>query len=214
MYIPEPFALSDPARIAAVLRDYDFALLISAVEGRPPVATHLPFLYDSAAGPHGTLIAHMARANPHWRDFAPLAAAGGQVLAAFQGPHAYISPTAYAPGPAVPTWNYVAVHAYGTPRLLEAQAEVERGLARLVAAHEAGAPAPWSMAGQDEAFLARMMRGIVMFEIPLTRIEAKAKLSQNKRPADRRGVVAALGAQGHPGAAELAQWMVDLNDEG
>lgn len=213
MYVPEAFRLDEPALIARVLREYDFALLVSAVEGGSPVATHLPFTYDAARGPMGVLTAHMARANPQWRDFPALKSAGREALVVFQGPHGYVSPRAYAPGAAVPTWNYVAVHAYGTPEVIEEPEAQRLALERLVEAHETGAPVPWSLDGEDEAFVARMMRGIVVFELPLRRIEAKAKLSQNKGPEDRRGVIAALRARGDDVSADLADWMLDLNGE-
>ena len=215
MYVPDIFALDDPQRIAEVIARFNFALLVTALpgqasgqaSGRAPTATHLPFLYDAERGPHGTLIAHMAKANPHWRDFAGLAEAGGEALVVFWGPHAYVSPSWYGPGDAVPTWNYIAVHAYGTPRPIVDAAEVRAMLERLVATHEAGAAAPWSMASNDETYTARMQRGIAAFEIPIARIEAKAKLSQNKTPEVRGRVVTALRAAGDAEAAVLADWM-------
>jgi transcriptional regulator len=207
MYVPKHFALDDPERIAEVLRRFDFALLISAVEGRAPVATHLPFVFDPARGAKGTLRAHMARANPHWRDLVKLAESGGEALVAFSGPHGYVSPSWYGPGDAVPTWSYVAAHAYGVPCLIEDPAVVRALLAQMVAVQEAGRAVPWSLADQDEAFLARMQRGIVAFEIPVARLEAKAKLSQNKDTGVRRSVAAALREGGE---TDLAQWMEDL----
>ena len=211
MYVPKEFLLDDPERIAAVIEQFNFGLLISALAGQAPFATHLPFLYDATRGPKGTLIAHMARGNPHWKDFAALAEAGAESLIVFSGPHGYISPSSYGPGDAVPTWNYVAVHAYGTPKVM-ADAAVRPMLEKLVAAHETGA-APWSLAGNDEGFMTRMQRGIVTFEIPVARIEAKAKLSQNKTPEVRGRVVAALRGQGTD-AAILADWMDRLAPSG
>jgi transcriptional regulator len=207
MYVPKHFALDDPGRIAEVLRRFDFALLVSAVEGRAPVATHLPFVFDGGRGAKGTLSAHMARANPHWRDLAKLAEAGGEALVTFSGPHAYISPSWYGPGDAVPTWNYVAVHATGVPRLIEDPAAVRALLTELIAIHEVDRAVPWSLADQDKAFLARMQRSIVAFEIPVARLEAKAKLSQNKEPSVRRSVAAALREDGE---TDLAEWMEDM----
>lgn len=207
MYVPNDFALDDPARIAEVLRGYGFAVLISALDGQAPQATHLPFVYEPARGAKGTLVAHMARANPHWRDLAALAESGDEALVVFQGPHAYVSPSWYAAGPAVPTWNYVAVHAYGAPRLIEDERRVRALLERMVEIHEAGSPAPWALDGEDERYLARMQRGVVAFEIPIERLQAKAKLSQNKSADDRRAVAAALRAGSDPLAAEVAAWM-------
>ena len=207
MYIPDAFALTDRDEILTVLRDYAFAVLVTAVDGAPPQATHIPFMIDAAAGANGTLIAHMARANPHWRDLAHLQGAGGEALVIFQGPHAYVSPRWYTAGAAVPTWNYVAVHAYGTPRLIEDAAEVRRRIGQLVATHEAGAAAPWRLEAQDDSYIAAMQRGIVAFEISIARLEAKAKLSQNKRPEDRRGVIAALRAGDDPLSRDVAALM-------
>ena len=206
MYTPDVFALTEPAKIARLIRDYPFGLLVTAA-GDASVATHLPFLFDPEAGPHGTLVCHMARANPQWKDFARLAETGREALAIFQGPHGYISPTWYGPGDAVPTWNYTAVHAYGTPRVVEDAALTRAHQERLVETFEAGFAAPWSMAGRDDKYIARMLRGIVAFEMPVTRLEAKAKLSQNRSAADRAGVIEALAASTRPGDWELAEAM-------
>lgn len=213
MYVPEAFSLDDPAAVAGVIQSHCFALLVTA-SGGVPRATHLPFIYEPEPGPHGTLLAHMARANPQWRDFAALAAAGGEALVIFQGPHGYVSPNWYGPGPAVPTWNYVAVHAYGLPRLIEQEARVRAQQERLVESFEAGGERPWSMAGQDDKYIRRMLRGIVAFEIPVSRIEAKAKLSQNKSESDRQSVVAGLAASGRTGDLELAETMRQLSTSG
>ena len=206
MYTPDYFALTDPAEVNRILRGHSFALLVTAAEGAP-MASHLPFLFDPKGGPKGTLLCHMARANPQWKDFAKLEAAGGEALIVFQGPHGYVSPSWYAGGPAVPTWNYLAVHAYGLPRIIDDAAKVEAHQERLVEAHESGFATPWSMAGQPEKYIARMLRGIVAFEIPISRVEAKAKLNQNKSEADRQGVIAALEAGGRAGDIELAAAM-------
>jgi transcriptional regulator len=206
MYVPNVFALTDAEAIAEVMREYDFALLVTAPGGTPR-ASHLPVLHDPARGDKGTLLAHMARANPQWKDFAKLADGGGEALAVFQGPHAYVSPNWYGPGAAVPTWNYVAVHAYGVPQIVDDPARVRALLDRLVQVQERGSRAPWSMESQDGEYLERMMRGIVAFEIPVTRLEAKAKLSQNKGLEDRRAVIAALSGRGDPSATDVAEAM-------
>jgi transcriptional regulator len=164
---------------------------VTATDG-PPQASHLPFLLDQDRGPKGTLLAHMARANPQWREFRRLTERGGEALVAFQGPHAYVSPTWYGPGEAVPTWNYVAVHAYGTPRVIDDPPEVRGLLERLVRQQESGFEAPWSLERAEEAYITRMLRGIVAFQIPIARLEAKAKLNQNRTPDQRRGAAAAL----------------------
>ena len=208
MYVPEIFRLDDAAA-AAVVRDNGFGLLVTVSARGRPQASHLPFLLEEGAaegagGPRLLLLGHLARANPQWRDLADLAASGGEALAVFQGAQGYVSPSWYGPGPAVPTWNYLAVHLYGRPRIVEAADEVEALLARLVEAHEAGAARPWRMESQDPGYLARMRRGIVAFEIPVARLEAKAKLSQNKPAADRRRVVEALESAQDPQGRALA----------
>src|SRR5438105_15403048 len=175
------------------MRDQSFATLVSQHDGAP-VATHLPLLLRDDPPPWGTLVGHMARANPQWQGFA----GGEEVLAIFQGPHAYVSPSWYETAPAVPTWNYVAVHAYGVPRLIESGPDRRAIVEEMVRAYEADFAAPWRLEDQPAEFVERMLRGVVGFEIRLTRVEGKAKLSQNRSEADRRGVVAALEASGDP----------------
>ncbi len=207
MFVPKAFRLDDRQAIAALIEAYDFALLVTTLEGQPQ-ASHLPFLYDPERGGKGTLLGHMARANPQWRDFATLAERGEEALVVFQGPHSYISPTWYGGGgPTVPTWNYVAVHAYGRPRLMEDSAAVRALLDRLVTAQEAGQARPWSTADLEESFVQGMMRGMVAFEMPVTRLEAKAKLSQNKKPAQFAAATRALEAAEEPLARETGRWM-------
>ena len=207
MFVPKHFLLEDPSRIREVLRRHDFALLITAAGGLPR-ATHLPLLFDETRGDRGTLLGHMARANAHWQDLAALGDSGGEALAVFQGPHAYISPTWYGGGkPAVPTWNYVAVHAYGSPKMIEETAEVRALLDRLVEVQERELPAPWSTAQLEESFVSAMQRGVVAFEIPIARLEAKAKLSQNKEPAQIESAAEILLASGDPQGRETGRWM-------
>lgn len=205
MYVPDMFKLDDPAVAVEVMRAHDFALLVTAPGGQPR-ASHLPFLLDETRGTHGTLLAHMARANPQWRDFEAAEETPGDALVIFQGPHGYISPSWYPPGNNVPTWNYLAVHAYGRPRVLD-EAASRALIERLVAAHEGGRNPTWSLASQDEKYIAAMLRGIVAFEIPIARLEAKAKLSQNKDTATRASVVAALEAEGGESASGVAAAM-------
>ena len=194
MYIPKPFAVRDRAALAGIIRDNPFGLLIGPAD-RAPVATHLPFLLDG-----GRLVAHMARGNPHWRSFA----GGGEALAVFSGPHAYVSPRWYETAPAVPTWNYVAVHVYGVPRIIEDSGETRDILDRMTAEFEDGT---WTLGSQGEEYAGRMIRGIVAFEIPLARMEGKLKLSQNRSLADRKGVIAALRESDRPEAAAMARLM-------
>ncbi|MDA0350762.1 MAG: FMN-binding negative transcriptional regulator [Chloroflexi bacterium] len=206
MYIPRAFELNDPQVIADVIEANSFGLLVTAT-GAAPVATHLPFMFDPDRGQFGTLLAHVARANPQWQEFAAYED-GGLALAIFSGPHAYVSPTGYGDnGPTVPSWNYVSVHAYGRPRILDDPAAVRPMLERLVDTNEAGLDPAWQLASQDDDYVAKMMRGIVAFELRIERIEAKAKLSQNKPEAARLGVAAALEGADHPDVRAVGRLM-------
>ena len=129
MVVPDPFALHDQAAIAGRLRRHGFALLVTAADGAPQ-ASHLPFLYQPGHGPKGRLTARLARANPQAAELERLAAEGGEALVVFQGLHAYVSPRWYGASPAVPTWNYLAVHAYGTPEIVAQPARVRAVLER------------------------------------------------------------------------------------
>ncbi|MGH7266366.1 MAG: FMN-binding negative transcriptional regulator, partial [Candidatus Rokuibacteriota bacterium] len=192
MYVPRHFDASDPGRCHALIRAEPFGTLVAVDEAGAPFATHVPFLLDADRGPLGTLLGHVARANPQWRLFS-----SRPVLALFQGPHAYVSPAWYEAHPSVPTWNYVAVHAYGVPALVDDSARVKAMLGRLVEVNEAGRPDPWRFDALADDYVGGMLRGIVAFEIPLDRLEGKAKLSQNRGAGDRSRVRAAL-AGGDP----------------
>jgi transcriptional regulator len=198
MYIPAPFRIEDPALLLPLIERYSFATLVTVEEGSP-FATHLPLLLRR--GPD-RLVGHMARANPQWRGLTHQR----EVLALFQGPHAYISPSWYASSPNVPTWNYAAVHAYGEARLLEDPAELLTLLQDTTHKYESGLEKPWQLEAAGDS-VQRLMGGIVAFELRLTRLEGKFKLSQNKREPDHSGVVAALEASGDPLECELARMM-------
>jgi len=198
MYVPAHFREDDPATLATLMRAHSFAQLVTADADGAPFATHQPLLYEPDGGTHGRLLGHIARANPQWQHFT----LGKPALAIFQGPHAYVSPRWYAVRPAVPTWNYAAVHAYGTPKVIEDATQVRALLERLTRTYESGQPQPWSLAEEPESFLQGMQRGIVAFEIPVDRIEGKWKMSQNRKPMDREGAIDALRAAG--GAENLA----------
>ncbi|NKB48332.1 MAG: FMN-binding negative transcriptional regulator [Alphaproteobacteria bacterium] len=193
MYLPQEFAVTDMARLHGLIEAYDFAMLITNGDPTPSVS-HLPFVLDRAKGPNGALQAHMARANPHWQNFA------GEALVVFRGPHSYVSPSWYTPdAPAVPTWNYAVVEAYGTPRIVDDPGELRAQQERLVANHEAGRSPSWNMDGQPPAFIEGMLKGIVGFEIPIARLEGKFKLSQNRSAADQQNVAGALAGGSEDG---------------
>jgi len=186
MYIPKAFREDDINTLHKLMREYSFATLITQHEG-VPFATHLPFILDAQRGPNGTLLAHMARANPQWHHFA----SGQEELVIFQGPHAYISPSWYEVELSVPTWNYAVVHAYGIPRLIEDGEELYQLLKTLIETHEAQFEKPWPFQLPDD-YLQKMMLGIVGFEIEITRLEGKFKLSQNRTASEREHIIAAL----------------------
>jgi transcriptional regulator len=188
MYSPEEFVENDPAVLHGVMRDHGWALLVGEIDGLPNV-THLPFMLDEARGDHGTLISHMAKANPHWQSFED----GKEALIVFWGPHAYISPTWYKNQPSVPTWNYVTVHAYGAPLIIEDEEDKIAAQQELVRAYEGGDG--WKLLDQPEKFIRGMLPGIVTFEIPILRLEGKFKMSQNRHADDIPGIVEGLRAR-------------------
>ena len=200
MYDPPHFAEFDPAKIHDLIERYSFGLLVSQVGGEP-FATHLPFLLDRDAGPNGTLTGHMARANPQWKELA-----GRTALTVFSGPHAYISPTWYEAENTVPTWNYVAVHAYGGVELVEGRAALLDIVQRSVSVYEAAMPRPWTFDGSP-TFVDRLLGQIVGFRLRIERLEGKWKLSQNHPVGRREKVIRALEAQGGGDASAVAAMM-------
>jgi transcriptional regulator len=203
MYVPDHFAERDIAKLHDAVERYSFATLVSSAAGEL-FASHLPLLLDRNAGPNGTLVGHMARANDQWRD-----AAGQEVLAIFSGPHAYVSPQWYQAPQLVPTWNYVAVHAYGRLELIEDEAEVEALLRRMIQIYEAGQPRPWRLMEPAE-YVQRLLQQIVAFRIPISRLEGKWKLNQNRSLQQRSGVLAALSQQSDENSQEIARLMREL----
>jgi transcriptional regulator len=203
VYVPKHFEVTDTAWCHALMRAQSFALMITADDTGAPFATHLPILVDERRGPLGTLRGHVARANPHWRYLA----AGRPTLVVFSGAHAYVSPSWYATHPAVPTWNYVAVHASGTGALVEDAEQVRALLADLVHVYESPGPEAWSFEALPADYVAGMQRGIVAFEIPIARLEGKAKLSQNRDAVDRGRTREALAASDDPVARAVAALM-------
>lgn len=201
MYIPPAFRIDDPARLAAFLRQHSFATFITN-DGGVPFASHLPMLFRPDLGEHGTLIAHLARANPQWQHFST----GHEALAVFHGPHGYISPSWYATTPAVPTWNYAVIHAYGVPTVFEDPDRIALLLRETISFYESSFAQPW--AGVLPAdYLDKMIRGIVAFEMPITRLEGKFKLGQNRSAADLQGVYQALSTSAHADDRALARLM-------
>ncbi len=184
------------------MRANAFATVISAGAGGAPAATWIPFLIEGDAR-RPVVFGHMARANPQWRDWDQAT----PLLALFQGPHRYISPSWYASGPNVPTWNYVAVQVSGTPRRLDDRDEVEAMLERLVAQFEGAREHPWLLADQPAGYRTQMAAGIVAFELVIEQIEGAWKLSQRAAPGDREGAIAGLLAEPGEQAQAIAALM-------
>lgn len=206
MYIPTAFRVDDAGKLAAFIQKHSFATLITQ-DGTAPFASHLPMLFRSDTGPHGTLISHMARGNPQWRHFA----SGSEVLAIFHGPHSYISPSWYQAHPAVPTWNYATVHAYGVPKVVSDHERVVSLLSETVSVYEASFGQPWSGDLPDE-YRNKLIQNIVAFEIPITCIEGKFKLGQNRSAADIQGVIKALSGSTDTDSQAIAQMMLSECD--
>ncbi len=204
IYTPEHFVESDRDTLLGLIRANSFATLISA-SGHDPLVTHIPALLNETGE---ILQCHVARANPIWQDFTP----DQELLFIFHGPHCYISPSWYtAKQPSVPTWNYAVVHVHGTPEIIENRQRIEAMLSELVAEHESSFENPWSMELPTD-FRHRMIDGIVAFEVRITRMVGKFKLSQNRPVADRRSVITALRETGSKDAADLAAMMQRLDE--
>ncbi|MBT3659584.1 MAG: FMN-binding negative transcriptional regulator [Rhodospirillaceae bacterium] len=196
MYTPKHFNEDDPEILQGLMRNFSFALLVTARDGAP-VGTHIP-LHVESDGANGRLLGHVARANDHWRQFD----GETEAMAVFQGPHAYISPNWYANDGLVPTWNYATVHAYGRPRFIEDAGETTDILWRLVSANESDATGNWSMDRLSKDAIAAQIKGIVAFEMTIDRLEGKFKMSQNRPAEDARGAANGVRALGG-GEAEM-----------
>lgn len=201
MYVPAHFAVDDSA-VHELLANHGAADLITATPAGL-LATFLPFLHDPRVGEHGALLGHVARTNDQWRREVL-----GEALVIVRGPDAYVSPGWYAAkaqhGRVVPTWNYLTAHVYGRLVVHDDPAWVEALVRRLTDKHEAASAYPWSVDDAPPAFVTGQLRAIVGVELIITRIEAKAKLSQNRSSADIDGVIAGLEARGdHASAAAL-----------
>lgn len=195
MYTPRHFAEHDPDVVRELIADAPLATLVTRDAEGGFTANHIPMFLDVGRGEHGTLVGHVARANPVWRT-------PGPALAVFAGPDAYISPNWYASklvdGRVVPTWNYTAVHAHGTLVAFDDPAITLGIVTRLTDLHEAGRAEPWHVHDAPGDYIDKMLMAIVGIEITVTRFEAKSKLSQNRSDADRAAVAAGVRAEGNP----------------
>jgi transcriptional regulator len=200
MYVPEAFRETDADAVRALIAEYPLATLVTQAEDGALTANHIPFLLDRSRGEHGTLVGHVARANPLWR-------VPGPALAIFIGPDGYVSPNWYPSkhehASVVPTWNYAVVHAHGTLRAVDDPGLLLGIVGALTRHHETAVAArsgtePWRVDDAPPDYIARMLKAIVGIEIEVTRVEGKSKLSQNRSDADRTGVAAGLRAEGNP----------------
>ena len=205
MYSPKFNQVFDRAVLIEAMQAYSFAILFGpqsdAQSPAPLVATHLPLIVRDE-GPHGLLEGHFAIANRHWQSLA-----GRETLVIFSGPHSYVSPNLYVEEFSVPTWNYIAIHAYGTLELVEDAPGKEALLAGLIQTHDSGYLERWN--AMSDGFRRTMLAGIVGFRIPIARIEGKFKISQNRAPQERINVQAAQAA-GPSDQQALAAWMQRL----
>ena len=210
MYVPAPFREDQIAPLHAAIRDAGLATLVTmTADGL--IASHIPVLLDPDPAPYGTLLGHLARPNPQARGALP----GVPALVIVQGPDAYITPNWYETkrrtGAVVPTWNYVAVHAYGEVTFFDDPARLadivtrltDREEARRTAAGTTPGMTPWAVGDAPAPFIAGMLKGITGFALPIARLEGKWKMSQNRPPEDRAGVVAGLTDAGRPEVAAL-----------
>jgi len=205
MYIPTHFAVSDPAVLHRIIREHPLGMLVR--QGTDSLdADHIPFEFNPATGPLGTLTAHVARANPLWQQ----CVTGSPVMVVFRGAEAFISPSWYPSKHEshrqVPTWNYEVVHAHGTLTVHDDERFVRGLVARLTRQHEASEPRPWKMSDSPPEYIDAMLRNIVGIEVALTSLVGKSKLSQNREVRDRLNAAEVLGERGR---TELSQRMRD-----
>jgi transcriptional regulator len=208
MYVPPAFRIEDLAEIQALMRSARLAQVVTLGAGGL-AATPLPLLLDPDEGAFGTLYGHLARANPQWREAAP----GGEALAIFMGPDAYVTPAWYAAkaetGKVVPTWNYETVQASGPAEFFDDPDRLHAVVTRLTDRHEAARAEPWAVADAPEPFVRAQLRGIVGLRLPIARLEGKRKMSQNRSPADQGRVREGLALSADPADRNAAAAMPD-----
>jgi len=206
MYMPSHFRQQDPVELRALMEASPLAVLVTYGEARMHVS-HIPLLFDPAVGPNGTLIGHFAAANPQAQHYD----ASIEAVAIFNGPDAYVSPNWYQTkrenAKVVPTWNYVAVYAFGAIAFIDEPEARRAVVARLTQRHESKQPVPWSVDDAPEDFVQSQLRAIRPFEFRIARLEGKWKLSQNRNERDRSGVIDALGGDEAAKAQDAAARM-------
>ncbi len=210
LYNPPAFKVDDRDVLFDQIEQLNFAML-ATTSADGPVVSHAPVLLDRSKGANGTLIGHLAKANPHWQQYDPDTTA----LAVFQGAHGYVTPSWYPSkqehGRVVPTWNYAVVHARGWLTFFEDTDRLRGIVEGLTDRHEAGRAEPWALSDAPEKFIDAQLRGIVGFELAIETLEGKHKLSQNRLPADREGVIAGLAEQDGPASAAMRELVAEAH---
>jgi transcriptional regulator len=210
MYCPAAFRQNDLPSLHAQIQASGLAI-VTSTGAQGLQASHLPLLLEPGEGEFGTLYGHFARANPHWRDLAD----GAEALVVFSGPDAYVHPGWYPAkaehGKVVPTWNYIAVHAWGQAEVFDEPERLLELVSRLSDRHEQGRAQPWAVSDAPRDYIDTMLRAIVGFALPIRRIEGKWKLSQNRSTLDQVGVRTGLTTSTNPRDHELAARMNDTD---
>ena len=199
MFIPKPYKITDIAQAHQFINEFSFGVIVS----NSLTGTHIPFVLSTQENQYGTLYTHCAKANPHWKELE-----GSEVMVIFTGPHSYISPNWYAKGPAVPTWNYTAVHAYGTVTLLN-DLDTLNTVNDVVQKYEPSLLKEQKVLTHE--YRDKLLAGIVGFKIELTKIEGQLKLGQQRSKPDQRGVYNALKQSKKIDDEALAQYMEKMN---
>jgi transcriptional regulator len=203
MYVPKHFEERDITVLHSLIRSHPLGAWVTH-GSESLVVNHLPFLVDSARGENGTLIGHVARANPVWHSFSKEIAS----VVIFQGPQTYITPswypTKHAHGKAVPTWNYAVVHAYGVPRAIEDRDWLLEHVTKLSDLHESERAVPWSVSDAPSDYIDAMLKAIVGIEIPISTVVGKWKTSQNRPLPDKLGTIAGLNERGDASSKQMA----------
>ena len=201
MYIPSFNTFTDKQEVISFMRKYSFGTIVSAINN-VPIATHLPFLIEEKSD-QVVISSHFAKSNPQWRDIAD-----NDVLVIFTEPHAYISPTNYEKEANVPTWNYIAVHAYGKIRMLDTEQEHADLLKRTIKNYEVGYLKQWEHLPLE--YQSKMIKGIIGFEITVSDLQAKSKLSQNRGETEQTNIINSLSKSEANNDREIAAYMASL----
>ncbi len=207
MYNPPWFREDNVELIRNEIRKNNFGTLVTVTPSGAPLASHVPMILDESKGEKGTLYGHVARGNLQWRD----SKAGGDGLAIFLGPDAYITPRWYETkketGKVVPTWNYVALHVRGPVTFFEDTSRLRDIVTRLTTKHEKGADEPWEVTDAPDDYIESQLKSIVGFEMTISRMDGKWKMSQNRPEADREGVIRGLAERNEMRDAQISEGM-------